>query len=126
MDIDKNKKVLVTLPIVMRKFFDYQRKENYDIIPDEISNIMVSACERMSFIHMSDSNFNFDNIREEFIKEVCDRLFDKSDELVSETGDMKMSRNLLCESIDQVAASCEYFWNSSMNITNKMINEIRF
>lgn len=73
---------------------------------------------------MADSNPNFEVIKEEFIKEVCDRIFDKSDELVSESDSMKVNRKLLCEAMDQLAASGEYFWDSVMDISNKVVDEI--
>ena len=126
MDINRSRKVLVSMPIIMRRFFDYQKKENFNIIPEDAADTIVSACERISVIHMTDSNLNFEVIKEEFIKEVCDRMFDKSDELVSENDSMKVNRTLLCEAMDQLAASCEYFWNSTIEISNKMIDEIGF
>lgn len=126
MYINKSKKILVSMPIVMRKFFDYQKEENFNMMPEDAADTIVSACERISIIHMTDSNLNFEVMKEEFIKEVCDRMFDKSDELVSENDSMKVNRTLLCEAMDQLAASCEYFWNSTMEISNKMIDEIGF
>ena len=126
MYINKSKKILVSMPIVMRKFFDYQKEENFNMMPEDAADTIVSACERISIIHMTDSNLNFEVIKGEFIKEVCDRMFDKSDELVSENDSMKVNRTLLCEAMDQLAALCEYFWNSTMEISNKMIDEIGF
>lgn len=114
------------MPIVMRKFFDYQKEENFNMMPEDAADTIVSACKRISIIHMTDSNLNFEVIKEEFIKEVCDRMFDKSDELVSENDSMKVNRTLLCEAMDQLAALCEYFWNSTMEISNKMIDGIGF
>lgn len=124
MDINRSRKVLVSMPIIMRRFFDYQKKENFNIIPEDVADTIVSACERISVIHMADSNPNFEVMKEEFIKEVCDRIFDKSDELVSESDSMKVNRKLLCEAMDQLAASGEYFWNSTVDISNKVVDEI--
>lgn len=126
MNISRSRKVLISMPIVMRRFFDYQRENEPNMIPMEASNMIVSACEQISIRHMNDSNPSFEDIKEEFIKEICDRMFDRSDELVAEDDCMKVSRNFLCESMDQLVSSSEYFWDSSMSISNKMIDEIKF